>query len=132
MGSNGSGIVQGMSTSGSDLSDRVSPVSARLSRPIAQMSPATTDGAGRCCFPSGNDKVPMRSSSSWSAWLFAVPKKDEKWPDTCTVASGRGPGEHPDQADPADVRVRRSLHHLSEQRAVGIAGQAVARCTLWT
>ena len=88
MGSNGSGIVQGMSTSGSDLSDRVFRFRPGSSRPIAQMSPATTDGAGRCCFPSGNDKVPMRSSSSWSAWLFAVPKKDEKWPDTCTVASG--------------------------------------------
>ncbi len=58
---------------------------------MAQMSPATTDGAGRCCLPSGNDNVPMRSSSSWSAWVVEeplVPKNELKWPDTCTVASG--------------------------------------------
>lgn len=63
-GSSGSGMVQGLSTSGSDLSDSVSPVSARLSLPIAQMSPATTAEAGRCCLPSGKDSTPMRSSSS--------------------------------------------------------------------
>ena len=56
IGSSGSGIVHGLSTSGSDLSDSVSPVSALLSLPIAQMSPATTAGAGRCCLPSGNDR----------------------------------------------------------------------------
>lgn len=55
---------QGRSTSGSALSLNVSPVSARLGLPIAQMSPATTAGAGRCCLPSGNDSAPMRSSSS--------------------------------------------------------------------
>ncbi len=38
-----------------------------------------------------------------------------------------GAGEHPHQADPADVRVRRRLHHLGEQRSVRIAGQALAR-----
>ena len=69
----GSGIDQGSSTSGLDLSERVSPVSAWLSLPMAQMSPATTAGAGRWCFPSGKDRVPMRSSSSWSAWPPAAP-----------------------------------------------------------
>src|SRR5204863_465262 len=64
---------------------------------IAQRSPATTAGAGRCCLPSVNDSVPMRSASSWSmwpamdpesAWVAAEernpsdPKNDEKWPDT--------------------------------------------------
>ena len=86
IGSSGSGIVQGLSTSGSDLSDSVSPVSARLSLPIAQMSPATTADAGRCCLPSGNDSTPIRSSSSWSGCELPLPldppKKDEKWPDT--------------------------------------------------
>ena len=33
-------------------------------------------------------------------------------------------GEHPHQADPADVGVGRGLDHLGEQRAVGVAGQA--------
>lgn len=93
-GSSGSGMVHGFRTNGSPLSDNVSPVSARVSLPIAQMSPATTDGAGRCCLPSGKDRVPMRSSSSWSGWPEPVtespdaPKNDEKWPDTCTVMSG--------------------------------------------
>jgi hypothetical protein len=97
IGSSGSGMVHGLSTSGSDLSDSVSPVSALLSLPIAQMSPATTTGAGRCCLPSGKDSVPMRSSSSWSTWEAiepesawvadddrnpSEPKNDEKWPDT--------------------------------------------------
>ena len=41
-GSNGCGVIHGLSNSGSALSDSVSPVSARLSRPMAQMSPATT------------------------------------------------------------------------------------------
>ena len=39
--------------------------------------------------PSGNDSAPIRSSSSWSAWLVSSPKNDEKCPDTCTVWSGR-------------------------------------------
>ena len=70
------------STSGSALSDNVSPVSAFDSLPIAQMSPATTVPAGRCCFPKGNDSVPIRSSSSWSWWppelplVAEEPKKD--------------------------------------------------------
>ncbi len=63
-GSSGSGMVHGLSSSGSVLSDNVSPVSARVSLPIAQMSPATTCLAARCCLPNGNDSVPMRSSSS--------------------------------------------------------------------
>ncbi|CKR98759.1 Uncharacterised protein [Mycobacterium tuberculosis] len=83
-------MVQGFSTRGSALSESVSPVSARLSLPMAQMSPATTAAAGRCCLPSGNDKTPMRSSSSWSGCVLLVPppKNDEKWPDTWTVVSG--------------------------------------------
>ena len=46
IGSSGSGIVHGLSTSGVSGSDRVSPVSARVSRPTAQMSPATTRPTG--------------------------------------------------------------------------------------
>ena len=134
IGSSGSGIVHGLSTSGSDLSDSVSPVSARLSRPMAQMSPATTDGAGRCCLPSGNDSVPMRSSSSWSAWLVdgtvMRPEGTEKRREMARHVHRRvgpdRPGEHPDQADPADIGIRRRLHHLGQQGSVRVAGQAVA------
>ena len=36
-----------------------------------------------------------------------------------------GAGEHPDQADPADVRIRRRLHHLGEQRSVRVAASAL-------
>ena len=38
-----------------------------------------------------------------------------------------GPGEHPDQADPADVGIRRRLDHLGQQRSVRVAGQALSR-----
>src|SRR5258708_5639208 len=38
-----------------------------------------------------------------------------------------GAGEDPDQADPADVRVRGCVHHLGEQWAVRIAGELLAR-----
>ena len=36
------------------------------------------------------------------------------------------PGEHPDQADPADVGIRRRLHHLGQKGSVRVAAQAVA------
>ena len=52
-GSSGSGIDHGRSTRGSSAADRVSPVSARVSRPIAQRSPATTASAGTCVRPKG-------------------------------------------------------------------------------
>ena len=35
-------------------------------------------------------------------------------------------GEHPDQADPADVRVRRRLDHLGQQRPLRVAAQMSA------
>ncbi|CKS93545.1 Uncharacterised protein [Mycobacterium tuberculosis] len=41
-----------------------------------------------------------------------------------------GSGEHPHQADPADVGVRRRLHHLGEQRRVIVTGQLRMRDTL--
>ena len=34
-----------------------------------------------------------------------------------------GPGEHPDQADPADVGVRRRLDHFGQQRPARVAGK---------
>ena len=93
--------------------------------------PPPPTGAGRCCLPSGNDSVPMRSSSSWSAWLRSSRGRPEEGREMARHVNRRvgpdGAGEHPDQADPADVRVRRRLHHLGEQRPVRVAGQAVAR-----
>ncbi len=88
-------MVHGLRTSGVSLLDKVSPVSARLSRPMEHRSPATTWSQGRWVLPSGIDKAPIRSSSSWSSWpteelsSSGLPKKDAKCPDTCTVASGR-------------------------------------------
>ena len=90
-GSWGSGICHGSSTSGVSTGARVSLVSARLSRPMAQRSPATTAWAGRWVLPSGTERVPIRSTSSWSWWLDAGSPPfahAERCPDTCTVASG--------------------------------------------
>ncbi len=88
-GKEGVGIDQGSITNGLSLSLRVSPVSARLSLAIAQMSPAMQAVLGRWSLPSGEDSAPMRSSSSWSGWPAADSWNWEKCPDTCTVASGR-------------------------------------------
>ena len=41
-----------------------------------------------------------------------------------------GPGEHPDQAEPADIGVRRRLHHLGQQRRLGAAGHLRERGAL--
>ena len=87
-GSSAVGIVQGLSTRGWSGLDSVSPVSARLSRPIEAMSPATTRAAGTWCWPKGWARAPIRSSSSWSSWPASSAKKAEKWPETCTDASG--------------------------------------------
>ena len=56
IGSSGSGIDHGSITSGLSLSLRVSPVSARVSFAIAQMSPAIDDATVRWVLPSGDDK----------------------------------------------------------------------------
>ncbi len=74
MGSSGSGSDHGRSTRGSSTSDSVSPVSARVSRPIAPRSPATSRVAGTCARPKAWASAPIRSSSSWSSWLVASPK----------------------------------------------------------
>ncbi len=52
-GSNGSGSDHGISTRGSSTDERVSPVSARVSRPMAPRSPATTWLAGTWFLPKG-------------------------------------------------------------------------------
>src|SRR4029453_1217612 len=66
----------------------VSPVSARVSRPIAPRSPATTRVAGTWLRPNGCASAPIRSSSSWSSWPVASPKNAVRCPDTCTAWSG--------------------------------------------
>ena len=89
-GSSGSGMFQGLSRSGVSLSDRVSPVSARVSLAIAQMSPAMTRVGG-------SQRLAERHGQGADALVLVVvlvarrasPKNDEKWPETCTVASGR-------------------------------------------
>ena len=52
-GSSGSGSDHGISTRGSSTEERVSPVSARDSRPIAHRSPATTSRRGTWVLPNG-------------------------------------------------------------------------------
>ena len=87
-GSSGSGIDHGRSTRGSSTEESVSPVSARVSRPIAHRSPATIREAGTWLRPNGCASAPIRSSSSWSSWPEPSPKNDATWPDTCTAWSG--------------------------------------------
>ncbi len=87
-GSSAVGIVHGFSTRGWSGLESVSPVSARVSRPIEPMSPASTLAAWTWCWPNGWDRAPMRSSSSWSSWPASSAKNAEKWPDTWTEASG--------------------------------------------
>ena len=52
-GSSGVGSDHGRSTRGSSTEERVSPVSARVSRPTVAMSPHTTRLAGWSCWPNG-------------------------------------------------------------------------------
>ncbi len=87
IGSSGSGIDHGRSTRASSHDERVSPVSARVRRPIAHRSPATTASAVTRVRPKGYDSAPSFSSSSWSSWPCSAPKNDVKWPDTCTAWS---------------------------------------------
>ena len=89
IGSSGSGSDHGISTRGSSTDERVSPVSARDRRPIAQMSPATTRVAGIWVRPNEWLSAPIFSSSSWSSWPASAPKNDVKCPETCTDSSGR-------------------------------------------
>ena len=87
-GSSGSGIDHGRSTRGSSTRRACRRSRRGVSRPIAQMSPATTRSAGAWVRPNGCDSAPIRSSSSWSGWPASSPKNAVKWPETCTVWSG--------------------------------------------
>ena len=121
-GSSGSGIDHGFSTRGSPIEDRVSPVSARLSLPIAQRSPATTAVAGTWVPPKGYDREPIFSSSSWSSWPLDVgEERREVTGHVDGVVGGEGAGEDADQADPADVLVAGGLHDLGDEHAPRVA-----------
>ena len=110
VGSSGSGITQGSISAGAAGSDSVSPVSARVSRATATMSPATPESTGVSVPPSTAEMAPTRSSTSWSSW----PRSSAGEPGEVAghVHGGvghQGPREDPHDADPADVRVRRRL-----------------------
>ena len=90
-GSSGSGIVHGSQHQRRRPCRRGCRRSRRgCSRPIAQMSPATAQSAGRWVLP---ERDRQRADPLVLVVVLvarrASPKNDEKWPETCTVASGR-------------------------------------------
>ena len=99
--------------------DRVSPVSARVSRPIAH-EVAGDDRVGGHLRARRRGRTARRSSRPRRGprGPVASPKNDVKWPDTCTgLVGGERAGEDADQAEPADVRVAGGLDDLGHERA---------------
>jgi hypothetical protein len=78
-------MSHGSISAGSSFAESVSPVSACASFATATRSPATANSTGRCVLPSGLDRAPTFSSTSWSGW----PRSAMPWPETCTGRSGR-------------------------------------------
>ncbi len=95
IGSSGSGMSQGATSSGSSLAETVSPVSALASLVTATMSPATAKSTGRSVAPSGVNRCPTRSSASWSS----CPRSASPCPTTCTDRSGLSVPENTRSSD---------------------------------
>ncbi len=123
-GSSGSGTDHGCMSSGRDGSDSVSPASAVASLATAQMSPAAhCDGRMLLL-------AERRGERADALVGVVVGVAALGHPVTGNVHGRVRPqraGEHPDQADPPHVRVGGGLHHLGEQRALRVAGQAADR-----
>ena len=129
IGSSGSGIDHGCSTSGWSLSDRVSPVSARDSLAIAQMSPAM-HGVDRPLGLAQRRPTARRCARPRRGPRGRVSLAEERREVTGDVHGRVGPdgaGEDPDEADPADVGVGGRLDDLGDQRPVGVAGRGSGR-----
>ena len=119
-GSSGSGIDHGSISSGCSLDESVSPVSAVDSFATAHTEPAGHDVSGRCSLPSG---VGQRADPL-VVIVVGVPAGGPPVPGHVhrRVRRERA-GEHPHQRDAPHVGVGGGLHHLGEQRPVGVAGQ---------
>jgi hypothetical protein len=87
VGSSGSGIVHGSISADDAGVESVSPVSARVRRATATMSPAVPVVTGVSVPPSGRETAPTRSSMSWSGCPRSAPAKRSMWPETWTTSS---------------------------------------------